>query len=193
MDNSKKEDERLPDKVSLEYQKAQDSAEHYNTMIWTLISVGIALSLVILYKVLSEDLGHLLELTLVFIGTFTLFYFSYLIETANERKNFKYGICKKIEESYGFMGQNKGVESLPISSNEKGMYMLRWIKLMLFCIYFMQMVATGIIVIFKEPGFAPLTTLSLAIFLPLTIIAMFIEINYYWNHHGEDKIKKKQK
>ena len=49
------EGETLSEKVSLEYQKAQDSAEHYNTMIWALTPVLLGFSIYILYLIYSNE------------------------------------------------------------------------------------------------------------------------------------------
>ena len=136
----------MEEKVSLEYQKAQDSAEHYNTMIWTLISVGVGLSLTILYIIQSQEQDPLLELVMSFIGLFVLFYFSYLIESANEKKKWKYHICKKIERENNFIGQNIKTENLPISKmrlfggSSFGMGVFRIIKVLLYVLYLLASV-----------------------------------------------------
>lgn len=129
--------------VLIEYQKAQDSAEHYNTMTWTLVSMGIGFSLTILYMVVVLDniKNPLLNLIALFTGAFVLFYFSFLIESAYEKKVFKYKICQKIERKLGFIGQNCKVEKLPISGLDfKGVYIFRGIKLLLFIFYILAII-----------------------------------------------------
>ena len=92
-------------KIEVEYEKAQDSAEHYDTMVWTLISVGMGFSILILKTALldiNKENLYLIEpfpflSLLFFLGAATLIYFGHLIEGANEKRNFKYNICKKIE------------------------------------------------------------------------------------------------
>ena len=66
----------------LRYESAQRSAEHYNVMIWTVFSVGVALSLFILYTVLplKNNLGFM-HLITSFIGLLVLFYCSLTIES----------------------------------------------------------------------------------------------------------------
>ncbi len=86
----------VPPEVISEYEKAQDSAEHYNTIMWTLTPVLMGLSIYILYLVFSEDYNPNLKIGLLFIGAISLFYFSFVIETAHEKKKLKYGICKEL-------------------------------------------------------------------------------------------------
>ena len=127
-----KDDSMIEQKVLVEYQKAQDSAEHYNTMIWTLVSLGFALSLWIInnfYTNKSIEPDYLL-LTL-FFGTFVLAYFSKLVEKANKNKNLKYDICKDIEEKYGFVGKQH-----INTSGSSGIGIFRFITLFIFAGYF---------------------------------------------------------
>jgi len=129
----------------LEYGKAQDSAEHYNTMLWTLVWVGIGFSLILLRFTFSDLSGksffilseHSLQSLMVFIGLFVIIYFSYLIEGANEKKNFKYGICKIIEKGNKyFYGQNLKTEILPISKIRYGIVFFRALSIALVVFYF---------------------------------------------------------
>ena len=72
-------------------------------------------------------------------GAFSLFYFSFLIESANEKKFHKYSVCKTIEKEYGFKGQNLGVENLYLSgdnSNINGMEIMRRARFILYFLYF---------------------------------------------------------
>jgi hypothetical protein len=119
--------------VRLEYEKAQDSAEHYNTMTWTLIAAGIGLSLLLLKFTLFDLAGkeffqvnhYSLQNLMIFIGVFVIIYFRYLVEAADEKKRFKYGICKIIEERYDFYGQNLKVSDLLISKMGSGPSLFR--------------------------------------------------------------------
>lgn len=127
--------EIIENRRMIEYQKAQDSAEHYNNMIWTLMSLGVVGSLIILHLFWTTEFEILYSLIMLFIGSFVLFYFSYLIETADEKKKWKYLICQKIEQEYNFIGQNSGIDKLTISKNRKGMNIFRIIKFLLFTMY----------------------------------------------------------
>mgnify|MGYP001603190727 CR=1 FL=1 len=128
----------IKNKSALEYQKAQDSAEHYNTMIWTLISVLLGFSLIILYRVNTDSINNQIKVVLLSIGTLSFLYFSFLIESANEKKLHKYKICKIIEKKYGFQGQNLGLENLFLSGGSTsgaGLKILRVMKLTLIFLY----------------------------------------------------------
>lgn len=105
------------EKDMIEYQKSQDSAEHFNTMIWILIPIFISIMGSILsYSYINTypDIknGELITIILG-IGLFTLTYFIVIIDGANNKKILKYNICKSIEQKYNFIGQNKLVEKLP--------------------------------------------------------------------------------
>jgi len=169
----KKEEKRM-----IEYQKAQDSAEYYNSMIWTLMSIGIAVSLIILHIFWTNRPEILYSLAMLFIGAFVLFYFSYLIEGAHEKKKYKYGICKKIEREYRFLGQNFGVDNLPISKNKYGIKMFRWMKITLFLLYLFSIIfGLGSAVI--EGKVSSILTWS-TIFVLFAIIGSLLMEVYYW-------------
>lgn len=129
----------------VEYQKAQDSAEHHNTIMWTLINVGIGFSLTILYLVWTQSLNILTKLVFLFTGTFVLFYFSFIIEKTNETKNLKYNICKRIEKDYNFIGQNRLTENLKVSKMFKGMLIFRSMKILLWIFYSILIISYSII------------------------------------------------
>jgi len=116
--------ENIPDKILLEYQKSQDSAEHFNNMIWHLTSLLVGFSIIALYIYFKdfpnkdiittkETLRHLILIA----GTISTFYVSYLIESSNSKKILKYEICKTIEKRYDFIGQNLLTEGIPKSNN----------------------------------------------------------------------------
>ncbi len=129
--------EEVPEKVLIEYQKAQDSAEHYNTMIWILTPVLLGFSISILYLIFSNNYNPIFNIFLLIFGSFSLFYFSLLIESANEKKLHKYRICKKIEKDYKFYGNNRGIERLYLAKNIifNGMTLLRIAKIVLLFVY----------------------------------------------------------
>ena len=129
---SKKKNNKLNEMQMLEYEKAQDSAEHYNIMVWTLISIIFAFSLLILRTILLDinSSGWTFSLVgkftvingLLLIGTLSWVYFGYLIEGADEKKKWKHFICQEIEKrNKDFFGQNLGVEHLPFAKNKFGL------------------------------------------------------------------------
>jgi hypothetical protein len=137
--------------ILTEYQKAQDSAEHYNTMVWTLFAVGVGFALIMLKVTLldlKEEMNLLVEvLTLksliLFLGAASLTYFGSLIRGADQKKHFKYEICKKIElENKNFIGQNLGTEFLPLTQDRWGTAFLYVVKntLLLFFLAFASVV-----------------------------------------------------
>ena len=169
--------EKLSDKTLVEYQKAQDSAEHYNNMIWTLMSLGVAASLLILNKFWTDRPEILYSLVLLFMGSFILFYFSYLIENAHEKKEWKYGICKRIEKDYSFIGQNFGVETLPISKLKMGMKIFRIMKFILFFLYLLTIIfALGLA--YKENKITTGVIVG-TIMVIFAIIGSFVVETYY--------------
>lgn len=54
----------------VDYQTAQGSAEHYNQMIWIVFSVGVALSILILYKIWIQEISLERWLAKSFIAIF---------------------------------------------------------------------------------------------------------------------------
>ena len=111
--------EDIPNYVLSEYEKAQDSAEHHNSLMWNLIYIGIGLSLFILYIFLKGEIpSQLIRLFLVF-GAIVLAYFSFIIHKSNIIKFQKYRICKEIEEKYKgkFNGQHRKIEEDNIISH----------------------------------------------------------------------------
>jgi hypothetical protein len=127
------------------YQKAQDSAEHYNNMSWTLITVGLGFSLTILYKSLTMEGAHL-KLGMLIVGLLVVRYFSYLIEGAQEKKEWKYFYCQKIEEeSLKRNGDDKffphlglhlfGESDESISKHQRGLWWFMGAKIVLYIFY----------------------------------------------------------
>jgi len=100
----------------------------------------LGFSITILYIILSsKELSSYLKLGLILIGIISLYYFSFLIESANEKKIHKYKICNEIEKKYGFTGNHLGVSRLYISEYKfNGMVILRMIKGILFFIYLLS-------------------------------------------------------
>jgi len=97
--------------ILIEYQKAQDSAEHYNNMVWVLIPVGFGLSLILLnFTLFGLPEGIFfgfnkpsLQSLMILINMFILTYFTYLVEGAILTIRLKYKICKRIERENKFL------------------------------------------------------------------------------------------
>ena len=78
----------------------QQAAEHYNNLIWTVFSVGVAFSLWILYKIWSDktNLGAM-QFFMSILGFLVLFYCILAIESFNQKKSLMYKISKKDKEN----------------------------------------------------------------------------------------------
>jgi hypothetical protein len=128
------EEDKIKREVRLvEYQKAQDSAEHHNNLVWTLTNLGIGLSLIILYVSWTDkSIDSYIKEGLLFIGCLIFMYFSSIIENSNKKKNEKYKLCQDIEKEYPFIGQH----SLTVNLFNKGnLFLFRWIKIIILVIY----------------------------------------------------------
>lgn len=148
MARSNRRRNRIPDRIALEYEKAQDSAEHYNTMIWTLISVGLGLSLFILKfvwfesSILSGRDNSLIKVIALGLGSLSLFYFSYLIKSADRIKDMKYLICKDIEfnEEYKYKANLK----TEVIKKRKGIWFSNIGVFLLFVLYLSSILWFGL-------------------------------------------------
>ncbi len=78
-------------------ESAQKSAEHYHIMIWTIFSVGVALSLWILNKVWSykSDFTAIMHIIMSVLGFLILFYCILAIESFAQKKRLMYEIYGK--------------------------------------------------------------------------------------------------
>jgi hypothetical protein len=129
---------------SMIYQKAQDSAEHHNKIMWTLIYVGIGLSLWILYSVLSKrDISVYLKFAMLFFGAFVLWYFNIIIEKSNKRKNQCYKICHDIEKNLEIKYQIHK----DMAFKGEGIKRLRFIMFLLYVVYIIGILVIGAVVI----------------------------------------------
>ncbi|MFA7708074.1 MAG: hypothetical protein WCX73_03930 [Candidatus Pacearchaeota archaeon] len=168
----------MEEKRLVEYQKAQDSAEHYNSMIWTLMALGIASSLTILHIFWTNRPEIIYSLIMLFTGAFILFYFSYLIEGAHEKKRLKYSICKKIEKENGFLGQNLETDNLLISRNKYGISIFRIMKITLFGLYFLTIITGLGSAVIEGKASSPITW-GVIIVLSAIIFSLVME-GIYW-------------
>jgi len=90
----------------IEYQKAQDSAEHYNNAIWLVFSIGIAFSLWIIYTIIAKsEVTYYFKILMFFLGLFILIYSFSLVISNSQKKNRKYQLCEFIEEKNNFIGK----------------------------------------------------------------------------------------
>ncbi len=164
------------EKIGIEYQKAQDSAEHHNTMIWTLMSLGIALSLWILHiSWTRKDLDPLYSLIILFFGAYILFYFSYLIEKANKIKKLKYDICKDIEDEFDFFAK----QHKKSNSKGSGIKLFTTIKIVIFLFYAFTLVFgpyLSVITVFALYHLILLVSTSLII-----IFSLIMELQYLYS------------
>jgi len=94
----------------LEYQKAQDSAEHHDRMAWFTSSVLVVASIYLFGSLLS--IMYEAELFLILFGCgigFLLIFINMIIfYGAQEIKVKKYRLCKKIEEQFNSILENNG-------------------------------------------------------------------------------------
>lgn len=158
----------------IEYQKAQDSAEHFDTMIWTLISIGIVASIIIFHIFWTDRPENIVYALIMLIsGAFIIYYFSFLIEKANQIKIMKYDRCKDIEKDLG-LKQHIEVNDLSLSRKLPGIKIFRLARLI---IYFAYVLSINSVLFIPEIDFL-ITYLS--IFLSTVVIfAIFDDISNY--------------
>ncbi|MEK6947713.1 MAG: hypothetical protein AABX19_00565 [Nanoarchaeota archaeon] len=161
----------------LEYETAQNSAEHYNTMVWTLISVGLGLSIIILNKIVLEKTETIIfdeiiaKLLLSIIGILIVIYFTMLIERANKKKCLKYKICKDIEEDYKF---NYKAHSITNEDTQlKGIIVLRSLIFALLIFYIIIIINLFTMGINKHSSNEVLFAIDLFLLIGSIIITLF--------------------
>lgn len=78
-------------------EKADDNAMHYNIKIWTVFSIGVALSLWILYTIWTNDsLEDFVKIAMLVFGYLILIYCSLAIESFGQKKEKYYKIKNEI-------------------------------------------------------------------------------------------------
>ena len=93
-----------------ESEKAQDTAEQYNLLIWTVFSVGVALSLYILNKVFQDKTTFgAMQFFMSILGFLVLFYCILAIESFGQKKAIMYNILNKNQKNK--LGQK--IDNLP--------------------------------------------------------------------------------
>lgn len=178
----------LLQKRFIEYEKAQDSAEHYNTMCWTLTSLLLAFSISIV-SILFNSLNNpnptiYFKIILFGGGLFSLIYFNFLIEKANAIKEIKYHLCKKIESRHLFLGQNLLTEELDSFFKKRGIYFIRRAVFVLLIVY-LGLLACEMLAYFHN--------LLIIIILSLFIIADFCGLIIAIFLRPDKKVKKIKK
>lgn len=180
--------------IYLEYQKAQDSAEYYNTMIWTLVSLVLGFSISIFYLVLKdnvEKLGDPTSIILLGAGSLVLVCFSILVEGANDKKILKYSICKEIENKLGFIGQNLLTAHKNIFTTGLGMKNLRRGKLLLLVLYFIFQIGALLMVCLKPINFiTKISKVGIISILIGSILFFILEIFYLRKDRGIENLVK---
>lgn len=93
----------MDDALLVEYQTAQDSAQHHDNMIWSATSIVWAASLVLLGFVLEnfEKKLNLIIMAVAVLAMVMLGYIWYASRVFGAVKNQKYARCKKIEQLLG--------------------------------------------------------------------------------------------
>ena len=113
--------------LMLKFEKAHNSAENYNSIIWTIFGIGIALSLWILFRVWPSKMNlGAMQFFMSIFGFLVLFYCILSIESFGQKKTLLYKIFnKKIK---GFDLEQK-IKKLPF-------YRTEWIaEIILFFIF----------------------------------------------------------
>lgn len=118
--NKEAKSEEIPSRSELviEYQKAQDSAQHYEAMAWTVTSITWAASLVLLGLILRSLAKTPNFITFILIALLSVLGFLLTIaewwqhRLFQKVKLYKYSRCKEIEEIIGLQ-QHKHIPSYP--------------------------------------------------------------------------------
>jgi hypothetical protein len=93
------------ERLAIEYQKAQDSAEHHDNLLWTVTSIIWAGNLVLLGLVLDSIKNIDLRIVLIILSVFgillviSMFLIAILLGNVKRQK---YKRCKELEEILGF-------------------------------------------------------------------------------------------
>ncbi|HLC46824.1 MAG TPA: hypothetical protein VJI75_03710 [Candidatus Nanoarchaeia archaeon] len=84
--------------VSLtEYQKSQDSAEHYDTLFWTCFGIFLTLFSGTLHYIMTKTLNEIEQIRIIYIMIILIILFWPCLEQFRNYRNQKYNRCKKIE------------------------------------------------------------------------------------------------
>jgi hypothetical protein len=105
---------QTPDRTELEYQTAQDSAQHHDQLLWTTTGIIWGGSLVLLGLVLASPAEGSTRVIRTVIALFGLVLICVLWRFAfvwRSLRNRKYEVCKAIEEQPGFLHKHHQRES----------------------------------------------------------------------------------
>lgn len=80
---------------------------HYDNMIWRVFSVGIALSVYILYLVWTDKLSLYVAPIALFLGFFALLYCICAIFSFNRKKRYMYDKARKVSDIFNSRGYLK--------------------------------------------------------------------------------------
>ena len=120
------------------YQQAQQAAEHFNQIMWVLISVLLVGSVIILYTYFKKEIPNSFQdvtvIIILGIGILILIYFSEIFTSANNIKTAKYEICNQLEARFDILRQGKIIEDTN-KDKYSGIAMLRIGILILYVIY----------------------------------------------------------
>lgn len=171
------------DKILIEYEKAQDSAEHHNNNMWTLIHIGLGLSVIILYAFWTIDTRvdyvkiDLPKYMMLFFGSIILGYFGKIIEDAHKNKKIKYNICQEIENKYHFIGQHSKTK------NQKNfnINVLRIIIIFIFIFYISSLFLYSFI-LNNLNQFSILHIIPGILIYTISIIFIVFEVTYFWDN-----------
>lgn len=145
----------------IEYKKSQDSAEHYNTLSWTISSIFLAGLFTLIGYLLSfseslksnelkilNTLGLTASDALAFFGMLTAVLLLIFIWQHREIRNKKYNRCKNIEEyikinNKQIMNQHTNVDKInKWYFNIKGIYMLSVLIGLIIILFFLLLSST---------------------------------------------------
>ena len=120
------------DRFLTEYAKAQDSAEHHDTLIWTATGVACAANIALLIFVIRKDalLNYPITTTLLgILGMLLIGTVWYLADALIALKKRKYDRCKDIEKLFGFW-QHRETERYYPAGRQRSVYNLCMITIL---------------------------------------------------------------
>lgn len=164
--------------IILKYEKAYNSAENYNTLIWTVFSVGIALSLYILNGAWANKLNmRTIDFVRLVLGFLVLFYCILTIESFGQKKSLMYKIFD--ENIKGFYLKEK-IKKLPF-------YRVEWIAEIILLFILFSYIFIFFFISIKKSLTIPLIPENLVawIFFILSLILLFI-ITINWISRPKD-------
>ena len=87
---------------TVEYQAAQDSAQHHDSLVWTVTSIMWGAGLVLLGLVHSERLEQLAMVSLSIFGMALSIIVPILVRGLRRIKRHRYERCQELEREHGF-------------------------------------------------------------------------------------------